>query len=260
MRVHGLIVVPERPPQREHTVRRVDEVLAAQHVRDAHVDVVDRVGEEEHRRAVRPHDHEVGDRRPLDRDLAADDVGERAASFVGGAEANRAEPALGDVRGALLGGEIAATAVVARRAAFLHRLLVALPHLGFGAEALVRVAGVDQPLRGREVAVETRALEMRALVPLETEPAQDLLDLLDRLLRRRATSVSSIRRMNVPPTWRACNQLNSAVARRCRCGGMPVGAGENRNRAWVPAVQLTAGGDPSRSRPAGSGSCPRRSG
>ena len=102
MRVDGLVVVPERAPQREHAVRRVDEILAAQHVRDAHVEVVDRVGEEEHRRAVRAHDHEVGDRRPLDRHLAADDVDERAAALVGRAEADRARLALGRARRALL--------------------------------------------------------------------------------------------------------------------------------------------------------------
>ena len=98
VRVHGLIVVTERAPQREHTVRRVDEILTPQHVRDVHVEIVDRVREEEHRRAVRPHDHEVGDRRPLDRDLAPDHVDERAATLVGGTKANRNRPSLGDAR------------------------------------------------------------------------------------------------------------------------------------------------------------------
>jgi hypothetical protein len=34
-------------------------VVAAQHVRDVHLDVVDRIGEEEHGRAVRADDHEI---------------------------------------------------------------------------------------------------------------------------------------------------------------------------------------------------------
>ena len=95
VRVHRLIAVTEGAPQREHAVRRVDEVFAAQHVRDLHVDVVDRVGEEEHGRAVRAHDHEVGDRRPLDRNVTANHVGESARAFVGGAKANRARAAFG---------------------------------------------------------------------------------------------------------------------------------------------------------------------
>ena len=41
----------------------------------------------------------------------------------------------------------------------------------------------------------------------------------------RATSVSSMRRMNVPSTWRACNQLYSAV-RTLPMWRKPVGAGE----------------------------------
>ena len=67
VRVHGLIVGTERAPQREDAMRRVEEVFAAQHVRDRHLEVVDRVGEEEHGRSVRSHDHEVAHRRPLDR-------------------------------------------------------------------------------------------------------------------------------------------------------------------------------------------------
>ena len=73
----------------------------------------------------------------------------------------------------------------------------------------------------------------------------------------RATSVSSMRRMNVPPMWRACNQLNSAVRMLPMCR-KPVGAGEKRKRISGSAWTLMTAGA-SRSRPAGSGSCPRRS-
>ena len=98
VRVHGLLVDAERAPQRQHAVRRVDQVLAAQHVRDAHVDVVDRVREEEHRRAVGPDDDEVGDRRPVDGDLAADRVHERAASRIRRAEPDRTRATFGPAR------------------------------------------------------------------------------------------------------------------------------------------------------------------
>src|SRR5256884_2462585 len=50
----------ERLPEREHAVGGVEQVLPAYDVRDRHLDVVDRVGEEEQRCAVRADDHEVG--------------------------------------------------------------------------------------------------------------------------------------------------------------------------------------------------------
>ena len=52
MRVHRLLAAAERRAQREHAMRRVDQVLATDDVRDALVDVVDGVGQEEDRRAV----------------------------------------------------------------------------------------------------------------------------------------------------------------------------------------------------------------
>ena len=88
MRVHGLVVVTEGAPQREHAVRRVDEILAPQHVGDPHVEVVDGVGEEEDRRAVRTDDDEVGDGRPLDGNLTPDHIDEGAATVVRRAKAN----------------------------------------------------------------------------------------------------------------------------------------------------------------------------
>ena len=53
----------------------------------------------------------------------------------------------------------------------------------------------------------------------------------------RATSVSSMRRMNVPPVWRACNQLNSTV-RAFPMWRNPVGAGENRTRTSLMMMRL----------------------
>ena len=54
---------------------RVRQVLVAAHdVGDAHLDVVDDVGQQEHRRAVAAQQHEVLDAGAVERDLAADDV------------------------------------------------------------------------------------------------------------------------------------------------------------------------------------------
>ena len=209
-----------------------------------------RVGEEEHRRAVRAHDHEVGDRRPLDRHLAADDVGERAASRrrACGSGPNAACPRPRAL-GALLGGEIAAAAVVARRPPFLHRLLVALaaprPRCRSTRTRRRRRAGAARPRDSRRSAgsggTGPRPSRDRASASppgsARSTPASSA-----------ATSVSSMRRMNVPPVWRACSQLNSAVRTLPMCR-KPVGAGENRNadlraRCGLTAEQVLGDHDP----------------
>src|SRR5207247_11157212 len=50
----------------------------------------------------------------------------------------------------------------------------------------------------------------------------------------RAASVSSMRKMNVPPVWRAYSQLNSAVRAPPMCK-KPVGLGANRTRTFIGA-------------------------
>ncbi len=80
VRVRGTVGRAERLPQREHPVGGVEQVLAPDDVRDRHLDVVDRVGEEEQRRAVGSDDHEVGDRRPLDAHFPPDEIDERAGA------------------------------------------------------------------------------------------------------------------------------------------------------------------------------------
>ena len=98
MCIHRLAIVSERVPQREDAMRRVEEIVTPQHVGDLHVDVVDGVRQEEHRRTVRADDHEIGDRRPLDRNFPAHDIDKRAPTRVGSAEPHRTRLALGDER------------------------------------------------------------------------------------------------------------------------------------------------------------------
>ena len=94
-------------------------------------------------------------------------------------------PAGGPHRVALLGrGEIAAPAVVAGRATGRERVVVALLDLVLGAVALVGRTGLDQAVGRGEIRLEPMALQHGALVPVEAEPLQHLLDLVDRLLRR----------------------------------------------------------------------------
>ena len=84
--VRGAAGRAERLPKREHAVGGVEQVLSPDDVRDRHLDVVGRVGEEEQRRAIRADDHEVGNGCPLDAHLPPDEVAEGAGAVVGRAE------------------------------------------------------------------------------------------------------------------------------------------------------------------------------
>jgi hypothetical protein len=88
------------------------EVLAADHVGDAHERVVDRVREGVERLAAGAHDDEVGEGAGREGDLAADqvDVGE---VFVGHAQTPRGLAPLGAEGGLLLLGELTVEVVVA---------------------------------------------------------------------------------------------------------------------------------------------------
>jgi hypothetical protein len=180
VRVDGWRSTSEGVPQREHAVRRVEEVLAADHVCDVHVDVVDGVGEEEDRRAVRAQDHEVVDQRPLDLHVSPDQVVETAHPRVGCAEPDDARASLGRERGAFRGREVAAVPVVAGGATGCPRRLGALLQLVFGAVALVREAGGEQPIDGLPIQMRAVTLQHGPLVPVEPEPAQRVLHTCDR--------------------------------------------------------------------------------
>ena len=70
-------LVAERAP--DHLLLgRVRQVLLGAHdVRDRHLEVVDDVGQQEHRRAVAAHEHEVLDRGVVELDLAAHEIARR---------------------------------------------------------------------------------------------------------------------------------------------------------------------------------------
>jgi hypothetical protein len=174
----------ERLSEREHAVGGVEQVLSPDDVRDRHLDVVDRVGEEEQRRAVRADDHEVGNGRPLDADLSPDDVAEGAGAVVGRPEPERPRAALGAERGTLVGIEVAAVAVVAGGAPGGAGSLVARSHLFFCAVALIGAALGEEPTGGGVVPVGAGALEDRAFVPVESQPRERVLDRGDPLRAR----------------------------------------------------------------------------
>ena len=91
----------ERVAEQEVLGRARHVVLAAHDVGDAHLGVVERVREQEHRHAGRPQEHEVLDRLVLEGHLAAHDVGEGGGAVVGHAEPERGgrRPARGRGRG-----------------------------------------------------------------------------------------------------------------------------------------------------------------
>ncbi len=129
---------PERLQEPDLLGRVRDVVVAADHVRDPVLHVLERRGEVVGRPAVRADEHDVLDRLVRHLDMAADDVVPGGRPFVRHPEADRA---------------------------FVD----------------VRLALVDEPLRDLAAALHRVQLEADVAVPVEAEPAQRALDLLDGL-------------------------------------------------------------------------------
>ena len=165
--------------ERDLARRRGQQVLAAQHVGDPHQRVVDRVDQRVQRIAARADDHEVGHRPGLERHVAADQVGEGDV-LVGHPQPQHRLAALRAEGGALLVGEVAVEVVVAQLRVAAGGEVTRLDLLGRG-ERLVGVAGVEQSW-ATDVAVDVaalglpvglvRAADLRALVPVQAQPAQ----------------------------------------------------------------------------------------
>ena len=174
----------------EHLARRrAEQVLAADHVRDAHVGVVDRVGEVVGGHAVGAHDHVVAELGVLEAHRAAHEIVDDARALVGHAQADHRRVAGGLARGALLGAQREAAArvderpVLALRGRALGRELLGRAVAAVGAalgEELLGDLAVTRPALALDVRAVVAA-DARALVPLEPDPAQRALDLLDRL-------------------------------------------------------------------------------
>src|SRR5262249_58511062 len=86
------------------------------------------------------------------------------------------------------GREVAAVPVVSGRAARGQRRVAPGLDLVLRAEALVRVTGLEELVGGGEILLCARALEDGALVPLEAQPPQGVLD-TDHPLLTRASAV-----------------------------------------------------------------------
>ena len=180
-------LVAERLEDPHVARRRGDPLVASGDVRDRHRVVVDGVGEVVGGEAVRLEQHEVVEQAVLVADLAADQVAERGDALARHAEADHVRLAAGGALRAPGGVEVAAGALVALRPAGGALALAHRAQVVRGAEAAVGVAVAQQRLAGGVVAIEALRLHVGAvvasgpgaLVPLEAEPAQRVLDASD---------------------------------------------------------------------------------
>jgi len=164
----------------EHLARRAgEEVVAADHVRDPHVVVVDHHAEVVDGHAVRAHDDEVVQIDVPEHDPALHVVVDDGLTLERGAEAERVGGAAGGRRRALTAG-----AVVGGRPTRSERRLPARLELLGRAPAAIDGSGGEQRLGARSVEVQALALMVRTLVPGEAEPAEALEDGARRLLAR----------------------------------------------------------------------------
>ncbi len=201
----------------------VDVVVAADHLGDLHVPVVDHHGEVVGGPAVRTEDHEVVQLGVGDLDPALDQVVEHHHAVERILEA---DDAVGIV--AVRQVEVARGAVVARL------LLVRQRRLAHGFQFLARLVGVvgraigDHLFGDFAVAVQALGLVDRALVVVQLHPVHRLEDGVDRAWVLRSRSVSSMRRTNVPPL---VARLQPAVQRGARATDVEVTGGAGSKSA-----------------------------
>ncbi len=159
--------------------RVVDVVVAADHVGDAHVDVVDDHREVVGRETVRTEDHEVVEFGVAPLDAALDLVVEHDCARGRIAEADHA---VGIVAQRFVA--IAVVAVVARLLAARHRRGAHRLDLLLRLVRVIRLAGLEQILGRLPVTIHAQGLVERALVRGEAEPVHALDDRIDRHLGR----------------------------------------------------------------------------
>ncbi len=169
----------QRAKEQYLTSRVGEVVVAADDVRDAHVTIVDDGREVVAGDAVGAHDDEVADGVGADDDGTTDEVVDHDVA-TRDAEAQRRRLAAGEAALHLVRRQPEAAAVVPWRATLGERRRAKLRKAFLGAEAMVGVAGGEQFVGGGSVAAEPLALairharpaHVRALVPVEAEPAQ----------------------------------------------------------------------------------------
>jgi len=188
-RLHVRDADRQQRPEEDHLPRRGGEqVLPAQDVGDAHEGVVHRVGQRVQRLAVRPDDHEVGDRARREGEVTADEVGERHV-LVRHPDAQHRLAPLRPVGRLLLLGEVTVAAVVAEFRVVAGSAVTLLEFLRRD-ERFVGEPGLEEP--PGDVGVDVQALglpvrsvrtaDLHTLVPVQPEPPQGIEELAVGLL------------------------------------------------------------------------------
>ena len=225
----GRRLVAERLVEPQVLRQRVDPLLAADHVADPHRVVVDGACEVVGRVAVGLEDDLVVDQLPLAADLAAQEVLHDAFALGRHGQADRVglprrRPSLG------LGcRQFTAPAVVAREALLGTVLAAHLVEPLAGAEATIGAARGEQPLDLLTVQVQPLALAVRALVPVQPEPAQSLDDRRLRLAARPRTV-----RVLDPQHERAAAAAREGEVDQRLVRGADVGVASRRRRHADP--------------------------
>ena len=230
----GRRLVAQRLEQLDLHSRVGDVVLAADHVADMEVGVVDDAGEGVEEGAVGADDDGIGQRADVDRLVAADEVvprddgRQRREALLGvvETEAPVRAPPLGLEPLALGIVELEAGTVVDGRQTARELALALAVELVLGLVAGIEPAPLFQALGRRLVARHARRLTLLAL-PGEPEPGEVPRMPSAKASVERCTSVSSRRSQNVPPCLRANSQLRMAVRTLPTCR-RPVGLGAKR--------------------------------
>src|SRR6267142_2112628 len=158
----------------------VDVIVAADHVRDAHVEVVHHHAEVVGRNAVGAQQHEIVQLRVRHRDRTLDDVVKNNVAFVRIAEAHHWRPVRrrdepGRLRALRAPAPVVAGLLAARTLALAHRV-----ELFLGRPATVGLPLLDQSVGDFLVASEPLHLKERTFVPVEPEPAHGVENRLHR--------------------------------------------------------------------------------
>ena len=164
--------------------RVVHMVVAADDVRDAHVEIVDHHAEVVRRHAVGSQEHEVVELAVRELDGSLHQVVPGDAALFRRAKAHHRLPARRRHEAARFRALGPPASVVLRLLAARRLLLAQRFELLARHVVVISVAGADQLVGHLPVACEALHLEERALVPVDAEPTQAVDDRLDRSLRR----------------------------------------------------------------------------
>ncbi len=158
----------------------VEMIVAADHMGDAHVVIVDDDRKIVGRRAVGAQDDQIVEFGVGDRDLALHPVVDRRLALLRRLEADHRR----DAWRRLGGVAVAPGAVIAHRALFGARLVAHRLELGRRAIAVIGAAGGEQLARDLGMALGAGGLMDDLAVPIEAEPVEAVDDRRHRFRRR----------------------------------------------------------------------------